>query len=786
MTSKRENDRRNPVLQERAPHLTPEFAAHFLEERYDLTGTVELLASYVDQNFRIVEPSGASWVLKISNAAEDAGELDLQHRVLERLAEAVPGVSPMVRRSRADREIESIPGRGGREHLARVVSFLDGPLLAAHSAVSDETWLDLGRLLARVDVALHSFEHPKMHRTLRWDLAQASWCAGLSREISAPARRTLIERAQIQFFGDVHRRLDVLPKQVIYNDANPDNLTVTIEAGNPRVRGMFDFGDTIHSARVFELAVAAAYAVFDRPRPLEVLSALVRGYHEECPLDECELETLLPSVQMRLVLSVLISECDGRAAPDNEYIRVSEDRAWNALEALDSIEPNDALEQFRSVCGREQSPPRPDGSALFERRTRHVGPALSLAYRNPLHIVRGRGQYLFDANGRAYLDGVNNIAHVGHCHPRVVAAATEQIAALNTNTRYLHESLVRYAERLAGLFPAPLEVCTFVNSGSEANELAIRMARAQTGRHAILSLVSGYHGNTTTLIDVSSYKHDGPGGAGAPEWVYTAPCPDAVRGVHIGPGAKDRYVEEIARQCEQAAADGRPIAGFIAESIIGCGGQVVPPEGFLREAFEVARAAGAVAIADEVQVGFGRTGAHLWAFAAQGATPDIVTLGKPIGNGHPLAAVVTTREIASSFAGGMEFFSSFGGNPVSCSVGLAVLDVLEEEGLPEHASAMGARLLDGLEVLRGRHEAISDVRGLGLYLGVELSRRVQNELCPATDLAARVVELARQSGVLLSTDGPHRNVLKLKPPLPIRPEECDLLLAVLDRALLFL
>jgi ethanolamine-phosphate phospho-lyase len=293
---------------------------------------------------------------------------------------------------------------------------------------------------------------------------------------------------------------------------------------------------------------------------------------------------------------------------------------------------------------------------------------------------------------------------------------------------------------------------------------------------ARMAVEGGYHGNTTTLVELSPYKHDGKGGDGPPSWLYRLPCPDTYRGYRAG---EPQAAELFAR----AHRDGNEIAGVICEPLIGCGGQIVPPDGWLRCVFAAAREAGAICIADEVQIGFGRIGTHWWGFERDGAVPDIVTLGKPMGNGHPLAAVVTTREIADAFDNGMEYFSTFGGNPVSCAIGMAVLDVIEEERLRENATRVGARLLDGFRQLATKHELIGDVRGVGLYVGVELVKdRATRE--PAPDELAAVIERCKADGVLLASDGPHRNVLKIKPPLPFSELDAELALSVIDRSLL--
>jgi 4-aminobutyrate aminotransferase-like enzyme len=418
---------------------------------------------------------------------------------------------------------------------------------------------------------------------------------------------------------------------------------------------------------------------------------------------------------------------------------------------------------------------------ILAARRAHLGPSLSLAYRNPLHIVRGEGAYLFDADGRAYLDCVNNVAHVGHAHPRVVEAGIAQMRLLNTNTRYLHENVVRYAERLTALLPEHLEVCFFTNSGSEANELALRLAVAATRRPDVATVDVAYHGNTKRLIEISPYKFDGPGGAGRGDDVQVVPLPDRYRGVHRGDGPEvgAAYVAESAAVLGNATAAGHPAGALIAEAIPGTAGQVVPPAGWLAGLFDAARGVGAVPISDEVQVGFGRVGTDPWAFAAQGARPDIVTMGKPIGNGHPLGAVVTTPAIADAFANGMEYFNTFGGNPVSSAIGLAVID---DEGLQEHARVVGERLLAGLREVATRHGPIGDVRGAGLFVGFELVRdRSTRE--PDAELASELVNRAVERGILLSTDGADHNVIKVKPPLVFAIADADRLVETVDAIL---
>jgi 4-aminobutyrate aminotransferase-like enzyme len=380
-------------------------------------------------------------------------------------------------------------------------------------------------------------------------------------------------------------------------------------------------------------------------------------------------------------------------------------------------------------------------------------------------------QYLYDAAGREYLDAYNNVPHAGHSHPRVVGAAAEQMLVLNTNTRYLHDKLAMFAERVIATLPPPLGVCYFVNSGSEANELALRLARAHTRRRNLIVLDAAYHGNTTTLIDISPYKFNGPGGEGAPPWVHVLPLPDTYRGKYRrdDPRAGEKYAE-LARYAPNPGA-------FIAESAPSVGGQIVLPDRYLASVYAIVRGAGGVCIADEVQTAYGRTGTHFYAFEAQGVVPDIVVLGKPIGNGYPLGAVVTTPEIAASFDNGMEFFSTFGGSTVACAVGLAVLDVVQEERLQDHAHAVGAVLLQRLRAAIGEHPLVGDIRGSGLFLGVELEKD-RETLEPAAAEASEIANRMRDRGVLLGTDGPLHNVLNSRPPRPSTSDDAALLVDV--------
>jgi 4-aminobutyrate aminotransferase-like enzyme/Ser/Thr protein kinase RdoA (MazF antagonist) len=469
-----------------------------------------------------------------------------------------------------------------------------------------------------------------------------------------------------------------------------------------------------------------------------------------------------PHLHFQIILDMLGYQTDfiGVSSPSNWAIFSSICPDPNLLFKNDILASKKRIDQLEQINYRKQ----------------HLGKSLSLSYEKPLKIVRGEMQYLIDEFGQKYLDTVNNVAHVGHEHPKVVQAGQQQMSILNTNTRYLNDEILQFAEELLKTFPPELSVLHFVNSGSEANELAMRMAKAMTGEKDIIALEIGYHGNTQGCIDISSYKFDGKGGKGCPENTHIVPLPDAFRGIYQGENTGGKYAQHVADAIQKIQAKGRNVAAFIAESIVSCGGQIDLPEGYLQEAYKFVREAGGVCIADEVQVGFGRVGRTFWGFQLQGVVPDIVTMGKPIGNGHPLAAVVCTRAVADAFANGMEYFNTFGGNPVSCAIGKTVLAVIKEDKLQENALKIGEYLKNQLKSLQKAFPIIADVRGEGLFLGIELVDENKNPLPEKTNYLANRM---KDYKILMSVDGPQHNVLKIKPPMCFSKANADYMLEVL-------
>jgi 4-aminobutyrate aminotransferase-like enzyme/Ser/Thr protein kinase RdoA (MazF antagonist) len=761
---------------QKAPRIIPDDVVSIVAELYGLNVSAAPLPSERDQNF-YCRVGNEELVLKIANADEAIEFLELQNQLIRFLAAGRIDLEfPRIVPTGTGEDIATIKDEHGREHFVRLLTWLDGTCFAKVDPHDRKLLSSLGRVLGQMDAALAEFDHTAAHRSFYWDLRNAS-IARESIGLLPGSRRALVE----QFFSE-WEKIDWsrLRFSVIHNDANDYNILVN--ESERLVTAILDYGDVVHSATVCELAIALAYVMLDKPDPISAAAQVVAAYHETYPLTEPEIDALYTLAVTRLCCSVCYAAKQTRDAPANEYLNISNRPAWTLLERLATVEFDWPTKVFRYACGlpveRQASRPRRTTAELVSARQKHLGPSLSISYDPPLHIVSGSRQYLYDSDGRRYLDCVNNVAHVGHSHPYVVRAASDQMAILNTNTRYLHERLIEYSERLTATLPEPLSVVYLVCSGSEANELALRLARAHTGRNEVIVVDGAYHGNTSAMIDLSPYKFDGRGGSGCPSWVHKVAMPDVYRGAHHGPDAGRLFADDVAEALRQS---GR-VAAFFCESALGCGGQIILPSGYLGEAYAAVRSAGGVCVADEVQTGFGRAGTHFWMFETQSVVPDIVTLGKPIGNGHPLGAVVTTPEIAASFDNGMEYFNTFGGNPVSCAAGSAVLDVIRDEELQQNAFDVGEYLKQGLRQLQTSHSLIGDARGLGLFIGVELVRN-RETLEPADNEASQVVERMKERGILLSTDGPFHNVIKIKPPLVFSRSDADVLLSTLGSVL---
>lgn len=728
-----------------------------LASNYGLSGTLEPLAGYEDLNFRLSTSTG-EFVVKISKPGQE-DNIAMQCKVMDVLASSsvaklIPG------------QIRSIDGNAyervqlsGENRLVRVIPWLKGDLLA-HSARSPELFRHFGSVLGEIDRNLqeanlwHARKDP-----YEWDLQMAHHSLRYLRFIEDAAVRRITHYFLARFEELCLPAFIDLPKSVIHSDANDYNVVIQ----DSKVSGVFDFGDAVYAPRICEIAIALAYGLMGQDEIIELAEAMVSGYHGSLPMKPEEIDILYYLIAARLAVTIAKAAHARHQNPENAYLLVSEAPARTLIQKWVEINPIHFTSRMRQRLGMETG----QVDADRQDRDRYVNPSLSIAYSEPIEMKGAAFQYMYAADGTTYLDCVNNICHVGHCHPDVARAGSRQMAQLNTNTRYVYDSLNRYSKHLAGKFPDPLEVVYLVNSGSEAGDLAQRIARTITGKRAVAVVDHAYHGNTLAGIEVSPYKYKSRGGTGKAPHVMELPSPSTYSDLEIS-----KSEEELAHAIDQQGE----IAALYCESIVGCGGQVVLPEGYLKGMYRVTRDAGGLCIADEVQVGFGRVGETFWAFELQGVVPDIVVIGKPMGNGHPMAAVVTTRPIADAFDNGMEYFSSFGGNPVSCEIGNAVLRVIENEKLQQHAKEVGEYFKSRLADLARSHPIISDVRGHGLFLGVELTA----ERAPATQLTRELIEYMKSQGILLSSDGPDNNVLKIKPPMTFNRSNVDTVIAGID------
>ena len=1003
------------------PAFSVQDLIQLLERHYGLCCKLEELPGERDQNFLAQEKKGETYVLKISNSCETLELLQIQNDAFERSAKLLKkGEIPKVIQNKNGESLSSIISKDGVHHWMRLVEYIDGMPMAEYRPHTRDFLMELGSMCGAVTKALHEIPAPPPSRKLLWEM----------HNVEETLEEYMPWIKDKKLLGWVKNSLDLYSRTIephesklrrgwIHNDFNDYNVLVVPKINGSPGLGLIDFGDITHSYLIAEPAVACAYAMLDKPDPLEAAVMLIHRFHQHLPLEEKELEVLFPMIMMRLCLTLTLGEFQQKNDPENEYLGISQMPALELLERLQEVNPRFAHYLFRDACNMEAFPssnkfqhsfkkadgtfhgllgkplnqektvildlsvgsslsakmedvslekqqeildsfllennaelgvgkyaevrsfyaakdflensidgeekrtihlgidlfapsgtsihspidgvvhqlqdnhneldygptvilshkftdgtefytlyghldgeclkqlkigqkinggmllakigksnenggwlphvhfqiildlfdydgnypgvappsrkkiwcsicPDPglilglgsestaeeiDPGQMLNRRRNVFGPSLSLSYQDPLVIVRGKAQSLIDSRGQFYLDCVNNVAHVGHSHPKIAKAQGNQAYVLNTNTRYLNTINIEYAERLCNLFPEPLDTCFLVCSGSEANELALRIAGTVSGQKDMIVLEEAYHGNTKANIDISPYKHNGPGGTGPPNWVHEIPMPYLYRGLHRDPEtAGSLYADEVENICKKLSENGKKPSAFISESILGCGGHVPLPDGFLKQSYKHVRQHDGFCIADEVQTGFGRTGKHFWSFELHGVVPDIVTLGKPIGNGYPLGAVITTKKIAQSFANGMEYFNTFGGSHIACSVGMAVLDIMESEDLRNNALEIGTWLKEQLEVLKKSFPLIGDVRGEGYFLGVELILDSKSKE-PAPLQAEYVVERMKSRKILLSTEGPGHNVLKFKPPMVFNHSDAQQLLTELEQVL---
>jgi 4-aminobutyrate aminotransferase-like enzyme/Ser/Thr protein kinase RdoA (MazF antagonist) len=729
------------VLEAAPPRFTADEAARMAAELFGIRGTASDLGSERDQAF-LLEDGDAGGVLKISNSGENEVALDLEEAAIAHVAAVDPHL-PIAR--------PVAPRAMFNGHHVRLFERLHGS--KAGPELGDTAVRAIASVHARLCLALRSFFHPAAGRELLWNIRATPRLRPLLEEIADRERRQLVVRALERYEARVLPEWERLRAQVVHGDFNLDNLLLD-EQG--RVAGILDFGDCCHSALAADVAVALAS--FLRGRPLEDVFRTARialdGFSSRLPLEPLELDLLGDLVAARLAAIVSISAWRTRRFPENAgYIEAWDEDSWRLLGLFDELGPEQVARELGSRRPAAASP------ELTRRRNEVLGTLLTpLTYARPVHAVRAEGVWIHEPDGRRLLDAYNNVPVVGHCHPRVTEAVVRQTRLGATNARYLAEPLVELAERLLATFPpdAALDTVLLVNSGSEANDLAWRIAAGATGHDGAFVTENAYHGVTaaTTALSPEDWLPEN-----RPSRVARLPPPGS--GADLGP-ALDAALGELS---------GGLAATFLDGSLMS-DGVYTPDASELLRLIERTHAAGGLYVADEVQAGHGRLGPDLWSFARHGIAPDVVTLGKPMGNGYPVAAVVTRRELAERFPYAGRTFSTFGGNPVAAAAALAVLDVLEDERLPERAAGVGERLREAVQSLRKPN--IVEVRGSGLLAGVQLS---------SGQLVGEVAEQLRERGILVGRTGKCGDVLKIRPPLVFGDEHADLVVSALDRVL---
>ncbi len=738
-----------------------------LESHFGLqVSEITKMNGYETNNYRIDTPDG-TFVCKL-HGLEELDALSAETHLLLFLQDRFPYNTPIPIPIDANAWFVSL-NHEGDQYLMRVLSFLEGELLAENQA-GPELWSHLGSFTAQLHTALKSFRSYEIEaRKHIWDLSNAH----LNRQKISYLQSKEDHKYVLHFLHSFEQQLlpkqHELPSQILQNDGNDWNILTH----HQEITGIIDFGDACYGPKIYDIAITLTYLMMDQEFPLHVGEVFLEAYCQEEALSTTEVDLLHLLVGLRLSVSVLNS-AEGRAAsPLNHYLTVSERAAWELLRKWVKINPVEVEDRFRRACGLDLRA-RSSMEDLQNKRDAIFPKAMSLAYApSPIVMDGALFQCMFDDQGRSYLDFYNNIPHVGHQHPEIIAAINAQLLKLNTNSRYLHPLMNQYGQRLLGKFKSPINKLFLVNDGSAASDLAIRIARQKTQRETVLVMEHGYHGHTSTGIAISNYKHAGKGGAGTPENVCVLPLPDMYR----RPEQLDDHLQHALALIKKV----KP-ACFISESIVGCGGQVPLPKAYAQAIHKAVRESGGYCIADEVQTGFGRTGNHFWAYEHLGLSPDMVVMGKSMGNGHPIAGLALSDELAESFSNGMEFFSSYGANPVSCAAGMALLDVIEKEQLQENSKVLGQYFKEQLLLMADDFDVLGDVRGEGLFLGLDIVEDIKSKT-PAPSKAKEIQKQLKKNGILVGTDGPLNSVIKIKPPLCVSPNDIDEFLDIFQKIL---
>ncbi len=744
-----------------APDLDLDAVHEALARSWGLGGDLVALHGERDRNFRLDAAEGR-YLLKVHNPADGEPVLDLQSSALHHIRSVAPDLPvPAVIPTRDGRPWVQITGRDGRQSLARLMTWLAGrhPRSAELGTPQLREW---GRTAARLGQALRGFVHPAASYPIAWDIRRLPelrpWLAAVE-----PDRRPTVEAMLDRFDRLVSLKLRRLRAQVVHNDFAPGNVLVDDSLA---LTGITDFGDMTHTTLVCDVAVAAADVLSGRDDAAELAPDVVAGYHSVTPLEPGELAVVADLMAGRYAAAVLITAWRTR---EHGWAPEVDEEAFRQLEAMLTVGLDEWAARFTSTLavgstagGRRLPYVRRPTADLLKARRQTLG-QLELSYAQPLHLVSGRGVFLESADGRRYLDAYNNVAVLGHSHPAVVDAVCSQLATLNTNSRYVQEAPVELAERLLATMPARFDRVLLVNSGSEANDLAWRIARHATGGSGAIVTRWAYHGVTAAT---SAFSPESWGNARRPGHIRLVEPPPGSASVAVGSAV------------EGLRGDGHALAAMVVDGVFTSDGILGPAHDWTVAAAAAVHDAGGLYVADEVQAGHGRTGDALWSFVAGDVPADLVTLGKPMGNGYPVAAVVGPAELIDPFVAATDYFSTFGGGTAACAAALAVLQTLEADLIVGQVAAVGAQLVGSLRQVAATAPQLVEVRGWGLAVAVDVIDPAAGRPDPV--LAGRIVEGIRDHGVLIGRTGQSGATLKIRPPLVFGAEHVDLVAEALS------
>jgi len=746
--------------------------------QFGLVGEFHSLLSERDQNFDIQCEDGKRFVMRIANTDDSEEIIDFQVSALQHLAAMDSSLPvPKLLLNTKGQALSKIAFSDNRHHLVHVLSYLDGVPLDSHDGKPNKkTFNHLGRTVARVDLALRGFFHPASQYDHPWNMETCTRLLSIVEHIPDPEARKAVIDIFTRMDQIVLPRVRTLRHQVIHQDAHGGN--VLVDSNDPsRISGLIDFGDMLYGSLLAELAVAAD--AFEDPNddPVEIMCETTAGFDAVLPLEEEEIDLVFDMIVARNAMTATIGAARDARTPDESAHIENPQQYIDRVDRLLTIGRGEVTRRLRRACrfpvycpvSEEEAWSVADEDVLISARQRFLGKNATYFYDRPLHFERASGAYLYGADGHRYLDCYNNVPQVGHCNSHVVKAISRQASALNTNTRYLYSSVLEYAERLTDKLAPHLDACIFANSGSEANDFAWQIAKFTTGNSGGLLMEDGYHGITESILSFSPCKAS----VETPDHLEGLMVPDPYRGPYLEntPDIAERYAEDADRAIEQLASRDHGLAAFMIDSAFCSSGVPDVPDGYLRGIEKRVRAAGGLMICDEVQSGFGRMG-QWWGHELHGVRADIVTMGKPVANGHPLGVVVTTSEILNAFIDSIAPFSTFGGNTVACAAGNAVLDVIDRDELIARGVEVGNYLRSRLRELSETQPLIGDVRGHGMLTGLEfVTDRASRS--PATEETLNLLELMREQRILVGEEGRFSNILKLRPPLVFEKKHAD-------------